>query len=150
MAFLSSFDISASGMSAQRMRMDIAAENITNIDTTRTEGGGAYRRKDVVFESYGGDSFREAMKNALRGKGFKSSPAGVRVADIVEDDREMKQVYNPNHPDADENGYVMYPNVDAVTEFVNLIDASRGYEVNATAFEASKSMAQRGLTIGQA
>ena len=149
MAFLSSFDISASGMSAQRMRMDIAAENITNIDTTRTEGGGAYRRKDVVFESYGGDSFREAMRNALRGKGFKNGPAGVRVADIVEDDREMKQVYNPNHPDADENGFVTLPNVDLLKETVDSMSATRSYEANVTALNAMKLMAQKALEIGK-
>ena len=88
MAFLSSFDIAASGMSAQRLRMDIAAENIANTDTTRTEAGGPYRRKDVLFESYGAGSFREALRNASLGKGFLSRNAGVRVAGIIEDDRE--------------------------------------------------------------
>ena len=90
MAFLSSFDIAASGMSAQRLRMDIAAENIANIDTTRTEAGGPYRRKDVLFESYGAGSFREALRSASLGKGFLSRNAGVRVAGIIEDDRELK------------------------------------------------------------
>ena len=112
MAFLSSFDISASALSAQRMRMDIAAENIANIDTTRTERGGAYRRKDILFESYGAGSFREALRTASQGKGFPGRNAGVRVAGIIEDDREMKQVYNPGHPDADESGFVTMPNVD--------------------------------------
>jgi len=121
MAFLSSFDISASGMSAQRMRMDIAAENIANMDTTRTEGGGAYRRKDIVFESYGAGSFREALRNASVGKGFSARNAGVRVAAIVEDDREMKQVYNPGHPDADENGYVTLPNKNILKNTVDTI-----------------------------
>lgn len=149
MSFLSSFDISASGMSAQRMRMDIAAENITNIDTTRTEGGQAYRRKVVVFESYGSDSFREAMRNALRGKGLKSSSAGVRVSQIVEDDREMKQVYNPNHPDADENGFVTMPNVDLLKETVDSMSATRSFEANVTALNAMKLMAQKALEIGK-
>ena len=149
MAFLSSFDISASALSAQRVRMDIAAENIANIDSTRTEGGGAYRRKDVLFESFGAGSFKEALRNASMGKGFAGRNAGVRVAGIIEDDREMKQVYNPGHPDADENGYVLYPNVNIVTEMTNIIDASRAYEANATAFSASKAMAVKGLEMGQ-
>lgn len=149
MAFLSSFDISASGMSAQRLRMDIAAENIANIDTTRTEGGGSYRRKDVLFESYGAGSFREALRNASAGNGFASRNAGVRVSDIIEDDREMKMVYNPNHPDADENGYVSLPNVDLLKETVDSMSATRSYEANVTAFNAMKLMAQKALDIGK-
>ena len=149
MAFLSSFDISASGMSAQRMRMDIAAENIANMDTTRTEGGGAYRRKDIVFESYGAGSFREALRNASVGKGFSARNAGVRVAAIVEDDREMKQVYNPGHPDADENGYVTLPNVDLLKETVDSMSATRSFEANVTALNAMKLMAQKALDIGK-
>ncbi len=149
MAFLSSFDISASGMSAQRMRMDIAAENIANMDTTRTEGGGAYRRKDIVFESYGAGSFREALRNASVGKGFSARNTGVRVAAIVEDDREMKQVYNPGHPDADENGYVTLPNVDLLKETVDSMSATRSYEANVTALNAMKLMAQKALDIGK-
>ena len=149
MAFLSSFDISASGMSAQRMRMDIAAENIANMDTTRTEGGGAYRRKDIVFESYGAGSFREALRNASVGKGFSARNAGVRVAAIVEDDREMKQVYNPGHPDADENGYVTLPNVDLLKETVDSMSATSSYEANVTALNAMKLMAQKALDIGK-
>ncbi len=149
MAFLSSFDICASGMSAQRIRMDVAAENIANIDTTRTEAGGAYRRKDVVFESYGSDSFRQALLNAQAGKGFQSTSAGVRVAQIVEDDREMKRVYNPEHPDADENGYVTMPNVDLLKETVDSMAATRSYEANVTALNAMKTMAQKALDIGK-
>lgn len=95
MAFLGSFDISASGMSAQRVRMDIAAENIANMDTTRTESGGPYRRKNVLLESYSDTSFAQAMENAARGKGISSRHAGVRVSGIVEDDREAKRVYDP-------------------------------------------------------
>ncbi len=101
MAFLGCFNISASGMSAQRMRMDIAAENIANIDTTRTAEGGPYRRKNVVLESYGNSSFDEALRKAAAGGGIASSNAGVRVAGIVEDDRDFKRVYDPSHPDAD-------------------------------------------------
>ncbi|MCI8853915.1 MAG: flagellar basal body rod protein FlgC [Lachnospiraceae bacterium] len=149
MAFLSSFDICASGLSAQRLRMDIAAENISNIDTTRTEAGGAYRRKDVVFESYGSKSFREVMREASEGKGIRSRGAGVRVAGIVEDDREMKMVYNPGHPDADESGFVEMPNVDLLKETVDSMSATRSYDANVTALNAMKLMAQKALEIGK-
>ncbi|MDE6960218.1 MAG: flagellar basal body rod protein FlgC [Lachnospiraceae bacterium] len=149
MAFLSSFDICASGLSAQRLRMDIASENITNIDTTRTEEGGAYRRKDVVFESYGTNSFRDALKNAAKGKGISSQGVGVRVAEIVEDDREMKMVYNPGHPDADESGFVEMPNVDLLKETVDSMSATRSYDANVTALNAIKAMAQKALEIGK-
>lgn len=149
MSFLNSFDISASGMSAQRIRMDIAAENIANVETTRTEAGGPYRRKDIVFESFGNDSFQEALRNAQSGKGFRGSRAGVRVANIVTDEREMKRVYNPNHPDADAEGYVSYPNVDILKETVDSMSATRSYEANVTALNAMKAMAQRALDIGK-
>ena len=152
MGLFTSFDISASGMTAERYRMDIISENLANMNTTRTEDGTPYRRKVVTFQernsktpfSHVLDTERDKYSNVNRYSGM-----GVKVTGVYEDEwTEMKMVYDPAHPDADENGYVMYPNVDAVTEFVNLIDASRGYEANATAFEATKSMAQRGLSIG--
>ena len=149
MSFLNSFDISASGMSAQRVRMDIAAENIANVDTTRTEAGGAYKRKDVVLESFGERSFQQALRNAQNGKGFRGQHAGVRVQGVITDDREMKRVYNPNHPDADEQGYVNYPNVDILKETVDSMSATRSYEANVTALNAMKTMAQRALDIGK-
>ena len=149
MAFLSSFDISASALSAQRLRMDIAAENIANIDTTRTEEGGAYRRKDVVFESYGSGSFQEAMRNAAQGKGIPSRNVGVRVAEVVEDDREMKMVYNPGHPDANEDGFVEMPNVDLVKEITDGMAASQAFSANVTAFNLLKTVISKGLEIGK-
>ena len=149
MAFLSCFNISASGMSAQRLRMDVAAENIANIDTTRTEGGGPYRRKDVLFESYGADSFQEAMYSASQGKGFVSRNAGVRVADIIEEESEFKRVYNPSHPDADADGYLNMPNVDLLKETIDSMSATRSYEANVTALNAMKMMAQKALEIGK-
>ena len=144
MAFLGSFDISASGMSAQRVRMDIAAENIANMDTTRTESGGPYRRKNVLLESYSDTSFAQAMENAARGKGITSRHAGVRVSGIVEDDREAKKVYNPDHPDADADGYV-----NVLKETVDSMSATRSYEANVTALNAIKLMAQKALEIGK-
>lgn len=149
MSFLNSFDISASGLSAQRVRMDIAAENIANVDTTRTESGGAYKRKDVILESYGGRSFQQALRNAANGKGFRGQNAGVRVQGVVTDDREMKRVYNPNYPDADQDGYVNYPNVDVLKETIDSMSATRSYEANVTALNAMKTMAQRALDIGK-
>ena len=129
--------------------MDIAAENITNMDTTRTENGETYRRKDVVFESYGSGSFTQALQNARNGRGLSSRNAGVRVASIIEDDREPKRVYNPQHPDADEQGYVTMPNVDLLKETVDSMAATRSYEANVTALNAMKTMAQKALEIGR-
>ena len=145
MGLFTSFDTSASGLTAQRYRMDIISQNVANANTTRTADGTPYRRKVVVFEEKGGrtsfDSVLGRVKDNYAGK-------GVRGSQVTEDQwTEMKKVYDPSHPDADENGYVMYPNVDIVTEMTNLIDASRAYEANATAFSASKSIATKGLNI---
>lgn len=134
-------------MSAQRIRMDVAAENIANIDTTRTQNGGPYQRKDVVFESFG--SFDQALRSASRGQGLTGQRAGVRVAAIIEDDREMKRVYNPEHPDADADGFVTMPNVDLLKETVDSMSATRSYEANVTALNAMKLMAQKALDIGK-
>ncbi|MCR5503348.1 MAG: flagellar basal body rod protein FlgC [Lachnospiraceae bacterium] len=147
MSIFNSFNINSSGMTAERYRMDVIAENVANANTTRTKNGEPYRRKIVTFEERGTtpDNFASYLGHATeryRGK-------GVRVAEVTEDDyTDMHMVYDPSHPDADENGYVLYPNVNIVTEMTNLIDASRGYEANATAFNASKAIAQRGLQLG--
>ena len=147
MSFLNSFDISASGMTAQRQRLDIAAENISNINTTRTASGGAYRRKMVVLQENPISSFRNELQSRLGRK--TSQKGGVKVAEIVEDQRDLKPVYNPEHPDADENGYVMMPNVDLVKETVDGMSATRAYEANITAFNAMKLMTQKALEIGK-
>lgn len=148
MSFLSSFNISASAMTAQRMRLDIASENIANIDTTRTENGGAYRRKMVVLESKNENNFRRALMNAA-GISRQTSKGGVRVAEIVEDQSAMKRIFNPNHPDADETGYVEMPNVDLIKETVDGMSATRSYEANITAFNALKLMATKALELGK-
>ena len=146
MGMFTSFDINASGMTAQRYRMDIISENIANANTTRTEDGTPYRRKVVTFEEKGSHTPFAHVLNQARDK---YSGSGVKVTGVYEDTwTEMNKVYDPSHPDADETGYVTYPNVDTVTEMVNLIDASRSYEANATAFESSKSIAMQGLNIG--
>lgn len=146
MSIFQSFDISASGMTAQRFRTDIIAENIANVNTTSTESGGPYRRKIVTFQEKGVKPFSEyysSSKNRTVGNGVKIT----KVSEDYENDFIME--YDPSNPDADENGYVSYPNVNTVTEMTNLIDATRAYEANATAFEASKSMALTGLSIGK-
>lgn len=146
MAMFQSFNISASGMTAERFRTDIIAENIANVNTTSTESGGPYRRKIVTFQAREVTPFSQiytASKNAAVGN-------GVKVTSVREDtETDFIKEYDPSNPDADENGYVSYPNVNTVTEMTNLIDSTRAYEANATAFEAAKSMAQTGLSIGQ-
>ncbi len=147
MSFLNSFDISASGMTAQRQRLDIAAENISNMNTTRTASGGPYRRKMVVLQEKPSASFRSELRSRLVRE--QSQRGGVKVTEIIEDQRDLHPVYNPEHPDADENGYVMMPNVDLVKETVDGMSATRAYEANVTAFNAMKLMAQKALEIGK-
>ena len=147
MGLFQSFDIAASGMTAERFRMDTIAENIANINTTRDEDGGPYRRKIVTFEEKNltAMSFRDTLSyvNAYKGN-------GVKVSGVHEDyETDFVMEYDPAHPDADENGYVSYPNVNTVTEMTNLIDASRSYEANVTAFNATKNMALKGLELGK-
>ncbi|MBR3808505.1 MAG: flagellar basal body rod protein FlgC [Lachnospiraceae bacterium] len=147
MSLFSSFDVSASGLTAQQYRMDVIAENIANANTTRTQDGTPYVRKMVTFEQKGrGATFRDTLSKARE----EYVGGGVKVTNVIEDtETEMIKAYDPSHPDADENGYVWYPNVNIVTEMTDLIDASRSFEANATAFNASKSIAQRGLDIIQ-
>ena len=144
MAFLSSMNIAASGLTAQRLRLDIAAENITNADVTRTEAGGPYRRKLVVFEQIKGNTFRNILSKAA-GK----TTAGVRVSEIIEDQSPLRPVYNPEHPDANEEGYVMMPNVDVLKETIDSMAATRAYEANITVLNAIKQMAAKALEIGR-
>lgn len=149
MSMFSAFNVNASGMTAQRLRMDTIAENVANANTTRTEDGTPYVRKIVTFATKGADT-SSSFHKVLRGATAAYVGQGVKVNGIYEDkESEQNMVYDPAHPDADENGYVTYPNVNIVTEMTNLIDASRAYEANATAFNASKSMAQQGLQLSQ-
>lgn len=138
-------DVAATGMTAQRTRMDIIAQNIANVNTTRDENGDVYKRQTVVFQQNSNVTFDTVLSNKL--ESFQAR--GVKIAAIVEDTTEGAMVYDPTHPDADENGYVTYPNVNTVTEMTNLIDASRSYEASATAFEAAKAMASKGLELFQ-
>ncbi len=154
MAFLSSINIVGSGMTAQQLRLDVISENITNIGTTRTEAGGAYRRKMVVLQSESGrDGFRAAMA-AASGRGITSggsnpAPGGVRVAEIAQDPSELPLVYDPSHPDANADGYVEMPNVTLVKELTDAMAATQAFSANVTAFNALKEVIARGLEIGR-
>lgn len=146
MGIFQSFNISATGMTAQRFRTDIIAENIANVNTTSTESGGPYRRKIVTFQEKDVTPFSEYFSYSKN----KAVGNGVKVSKVSEDfETDFIMEYDPSNPDADENGYVSYPNVNTVTEMTNLIDATRSYEANATAFEASKNMALTALSIGK-
>lgn len=160
MSMFAAFNISASGMTAQQLRTDVISQNIANANTTRTSDGTAYVKKSVVFTektvtsgmagmsvySSSGTTFADALRAANGGV----VGSGVKVTSIYDDtSTDMNMVYDPSHPDADENGYVTYPNVNVVQEMTDLIDASRSYEANISAFNSSKDMASKGLTIGQ-
>ena len=148
MSFLSTFNISASGMTAQRLRLDVAAENIANIKTTRTASGGPYRRK-MVRLSTTDRSFSSAFKNAETAALRNGKGQGVKATAVLSDETELKAIYEPDHPDADENGYIRVPNIDMVKEITDSMAASRSYEADITAFNATKLMAQRALEIGR-
>ena len=145
MSVFGAMDVSATGMTAQQLRMDTISENIANVNTTRGADGKPYKRKAVVFQEKSYPTFSESLSMANRHNIGK----GVKVSQIVEDNSEGNMVYDPSHPDADENGYVTYPNVNIITEMTNLIDASRSFEANVTAFDTSKAMAVKALGIGE-
>ena len=147
MGLFQSFDISASGMTAERFRIDTIAENIANVNTTRTEDGTPYRRTIVTFqEKSGGPSFADTLHKA----NGTYLGHGVKVTGTYDDyETDLIKAYDPAHPDADEDGYVLYPNVNVITEMTDLIDASRSYEANATAFNTTKDIAVKGLEMAQ-
>jgi flagellar basal-body rod protein FlgC len=146
MSFFGSLDVSASGLTAQRLRMDVTAENLANAQTTRTAQGGPYRRKEVMLEQAAPGGFGASLASAMGGSGGSAS-GGVEVAGIVEDSTNFKTVYDPGHPDADARGYVRMPNVDTVTEMTDLISASRAYEANVTAMQTAKQMFSKTLDL---
>ncbi len=151
MKFLNCIDVSASGLTAQRLRMDTIANNMANAETTRsTDGTGPYKRQVVVFEARDSDYSNSTFQGMLE-KQYTSSGGGVRVKAIQEIDETespFRMVYEPGHPDADEDGYVKYPNVNVVEEMINMISSTKAYEANAKVIEASKNMASRALDIG--
>ena len=146
MGYFTSLDVSASGMSAQRMRMDLISQNIANANTTKTQDGTPYRRQTLVLgtnESVGFSKYLSSSSRSTLGDGR------VKIQGIKEDMSELKRVYEPDNPEADEDGYVTMPNVNIVTEMVDMISASRSYEANVTASTASKNMAMQALNIGK-
>ncbi len=148
MSFWQSLRIGASGLVAQRLRLDVIANNIANAQTTRTKEGGAYKRQDVVFTPQSNDNFTPAF--IARSTGLpQGSDGGVRVAAIVTDQTPGQQVYDPANPDADSKGYVTYPNVDPVVEMTNMLSATRSYEANLAVVDAAKQMALKALDIGR-
>lgn len=144
MGLFQAIDASASGMTAERLRMDVISNNIANANTTRTTEGGPYRRQMVVFEPRSGQaSFGQMLSQQM------NTGTGVRVTGITKDTAPFKLMYDPNHPDANREGYVEMPNVTIVSEMVDMITASRAYEANVTAVNAAKSMAMKALDIGK-
>ncbi|WP_195937898.1 flagellar basal body rod protein FlgC [Romboutsia sp. 1001713B170131_170501_G6] len=134
MSVFSGMRISASGLAAERMKMDVISSNVANMQTTRTKNGGAYRRKIATFE----ENYDE-----------KLGMLGVKTKKIEEDKSPLRKIYEPNHPDADKDGYVEYPNVDLLAEMSDLISASRAYESNVDTLNAQKNMISKALEIGR-
>jgi flagellar basal-body rod protein FlgC len=162
MNYLNALNISGSGMTAQKLRMDVMAQNIANSDVTRTQSGGPYRRRLTVLQSINEGGFkRELMRQASLSGPVKyhvspsvmmdrdTNSGGVMVARIFEDQSELVPVYDPTHPDADEDGYVYMPNVNRTEEMINMLAATRAYSANVTMFNATKSMISSALQIGR-
>lgn len=147
MGLFDAIDIAGSGLTAERLRMDVTAENLANAQTTRAADGGPYQRKEVVLQQSGGSSFSTMLTGAIGGVRASAAPNGVEVAGIVEDQTAQRLVYDPGHPDADPRGYVAMPNVNPVTEMVDLISSSRSYEANVTAMQSAKQMFTKTLEL---
>ena len=161
--FLNSFDISGYGLSAQRVRVNTISSNIANAQTTRTEEGGPYRRKEVVFKAInfndefnkalngttGSSKYQDPLNEGTFGKTANPAIMSVIVDKISRDDAKPKMKFEPNHPDADTNGYVAYPNINPVIEMADLVEATRSYQANVAAFQSAKDMANSSLTLLQ-
>jgi flagellar basal-body rod protein FlgC len=141
MGLFDAIDISGSGLSAERLRMDVTAENLANAQTTRGPNGGPYQRKEVVLQTASQpNGFASQLAAATGSVQGGQAPGGVQAVGIVTDQSAPKQVYDPGHPDANAQGYVLMPNVNPVTEMVDLIASSRSYEANVTAMQTAKSL----------
>lgn len=156
MAFHDSLRVAGSALSAQRLRLDVISNNLANAQTTRTESGEAFQRQQVVFRPIFEQSLRNHMSlhrsddGHLRLGPTANGRGGVQVVQVQSDPRPGKSVYEPNHPDADESGYVMYPNVNVIEEMADMMVAQRAYEANTTAIQTVKAMALKALEIGRA
>lgn len=143
MSLFNSLSVSASGMTAQRQRAEVLVENIANADTTRTANGGPYRRQDVVFESQNvGQPFSSVLQSQL-----DNQPKGVAISQIVVDQSEPDRRYLPGHPDADKDGYVLFPKMNPAEDMVDLMGASRSYQANVSAISAVKEMINRSMDL---
>jgi flagellar basal-body rod protein FlgC len=143
MSLLSALSVSASGMSAQRTRTELLVENLANAETTRTPEGGPYRRKDAIFAADPATTqFSSMFENEMNGGG-----TGVRVAQVIQDNRDPEKRYMPGHPDADADGYVAFPRMNPAEDMVDLMSASRNYEANVSAISAVKDMIQKSLDL---
>ena len=143
MDFFSAMEVISSGLTAERVRMNVTASNLANAETTRTEEGGPYRRRDPIFQAANLENnvgFQTELDQAIQ---------GVSVNEIVEDQSQPRLIYDPSHPDAKENGYVELPNVNMVEEMVNMMMAARSYEAGVSAMRSVVDMAQRALTLGK-
>ncbi|MFT5659415.1 MAG: flagellar basal-body rod protein FlgC [Sulfurimonas sp.] len=161
--FLNSFDISGYGLSAQRVRVNTISSNIANAQTTRTDEGGPYRRKEVVFKAIDfNEVYNKALGNSTKSAKYQDplkegdfgkivNPAimSVIVDKISRDDSEPKLKFDPQHPDADTNGYVAYPNINPVIEMADLVEATRSYQANVSAFQSAKDMANSAISLMQ-
>jgi flagellar basal-body rod protein FlgC len=149
MGLFDALNISGSGLSAERLRMDVVAENLANAQTTKDASGQPYKRKEVVLQEIGANGFGAQLAGAMgaRAASGGSAGGGVQVAGIVQDSTAGKMVYDPGHPDANAQGYVQMPNVEPVTEMVDLITASRSYEADVTAMQTAKQMFSKTLDL---
>lgn len=145
MSFFKAMDISSAGLAAQRVRMNVLSSNLANANTTRTPEGGPYRREDVVFSATPSGGAFEDMLDEDWGTQLKK----VQVVDIHKDTKEPRKVHDPSHPDADANGFVAMPNIQVMTEMVNMIAATRAFEANTTALNSAKSMANTAIEVGR-
>lgn len=141
--------VSASGLEVQRRRMNVIASNLANVNTTKSLGGGPYKRRDLLIRSEPLRQPFKALFNSSASPPVLPDAPGVRAVRVVEDPRPPRQVYEPHHPDANAEGYVQMPDINAIEEMVNLLTASRSYEANVTAMGLTKAMAQRALEIGR-
>ncbi len=146
MSLLTSLRISASALMAQRLRMDVIANNVANMNTTRTPGGGPYKRQSVVLAE---QSRQVPFRDFLDREAGRNTAVGVRVSEIREDNTPPRRVFDPSHPDADPDGYVLLPDISTVTELTDLVSARRAYEASVTVLNATKAMALRALEIGR-
>ncbi len=147
MSIFDALNISASALTAERQRSEVAATNLANVDTTHTSAGSVpFHKREVVFASQGGSGFRSLLNNASF-SASRAQPGSVRLTQVVEDTAAPLQRYDPSHPDADAQGYVAYPNINPVQEMVDLMGSVRAYQLNASAINASKQLIQQSIDI---